>query len=165
MVTVRNSDTVQEMRRATFAQLASDQLPLNVSSQAVMTIESNPKLLRTQNFATYGDATNNGTTVFTTPTDKDFFLCSIQFQRHKDAASDDTTDAVTAVVSGSTTRLSELTAVALTAVDQAISTQFIPPLLIDRGQQINIIKTSTTAGNNRASCCISGFFVDNVKPQ
>ena len=106
----------------------------------------------------------NGTsaTIYTTPTDKDFYLTSAQLSVIKDATSTSTACTISATVGGVTTQILTIKCLTLTAQENSISNSFYYPIKIDRGT--NIVVTSTTnVANVGATGNIQGYLSDTLQ--
>jgi len=103
--------------------------------------------------------------VYTTPTDKDFYLTSATFSMCKNAACDQGTGtlSLTGTVEGTTgIKLMGISTITLTAQDQTIHTPFEPPIKIDRGTILQQ-SASFTAGTMARLICIKGYTLEVTK--
>lgn len=100
-------------------------------------------------------------TVYTTPTDKDFYLTNACLSVIKDVTSTSTSSTITAVVDGTTVNILEIASITLTVQENTVSQKW-DGLKLDRGSNINVTN-STNVANIRASACIQGYTVETVK--
>lgn len=109
---------------------------------AVIPIEPICRISRSQQAIVTGSST-----IYTTPTDKDFYLCNVQFSFSKDAACDVATGSIgiQTTIDGAAQIIIRLPVITLTAQNNTLSFNFVKPLKIDRG--VTLILTGTyTAG-------------------
>jgi len=112
------------------------------------------RIVRSANRSTTGSST-----VFTTPADKDFYLCGATLSAMCDATADNTNYALNVTVDGVSNsrdilRIEKLAATF--ALSQTLTQVFDPPIKVDRNT--NITASSTfSAGNSRLSACIHGY--------
>lgn len=106
-------------------------------------------------------ATGNST-VYTVPSDKDFYLVAYTHALSTDAANSGTNGLLTVVIEGLTINLDVITRITLTAIN-SISTMSLPvPVKLDRGSSILITHTyGAGAGNHAAS--IMGYTEEVTK--
>lgn len=162
MSLVRNSDTLKELREASQLQQASEPTPTALSQQVVAVMEVNPKLLRRANTVKSGTASNALTqTIFTTPTDFDFYITGACLSMIKDATSQSVISTISAFVNGANQRVLAISGITLTAQADTIYATFSPPLKVDRGTAITVTNSNLTA-NVRADASIIGYSVENV---
>jgi hypothetical protein len=74
MATIYNSDLTKELVAGAKLQQNKDLIPTQLAEKVVPVMEVNPALLRRCNVVAYK---TGGGTIYTTPTDKDFFLVSV----------------------------------------------------------------------------------------
>lgn len=115
--------------------------------------------------ATHGVRTASGTlTVYTTPSDKDFYLTNITFSLAKDVTCDVATgrSGVTAFIDGVNKELLSIAFITLTANLETVSIQFNKPFKIDRNTAI-ANGTTYTAGAMSRVVNIQGYTVETIK--
>lgn len=97
-------------------------------------------------------------TIYTTPTDRDFFLCGVSMSVIKDVTSTSTRASITAIPFGSTgvVQFSIIQGITLTAQSDSISSVFNPPIKLARGSIISLNATTNVA-NISESGTIWGF--------
>lgn len=108
-----------------------------------------------------GTATNaTSATIYTTPTDRDFFIKQVQLSINKDATATSTFSAITCVVGGVTKTLLRVNTTTLTAVQGLCNVVTLPNgLKVDRGTIIAVTNTTNVA-NISATGIISGYIID-----
>lgn len=105
----------------------------------------------------YGTCVNQTIQVlYTTPTDKDFYLTSAQLSMIKDATSTSTNSYIEVAVNGVATVLLTIAGFSLTAQNDSVAQSFPNPIKLDRGSQIRIANTTAVA-NSRAHGTIQGY--------
>ena len=99
--------------------------------------------------------TTGSTTIYTTPTDRDFFLTNIYMSNQSDATCDSTSIFIQFTVLGVVTYylFPKLT---LTALNQTNNIQFAAPIRVDRGTSI-IMTQTFSVGASTSHGLISGF--------
>lgn len=106
------------------------------------------------------DSSTSGTsTIYTTPTDKDFFLTSISMSITKNATSDNTGLSLTSTIGGAAVALSKILTETLTASSFVVTREFPYPIKIDRGVAISAT-SAFTAGASSRSVQIGGFILE-----
>lgn len=107
-------------------------------------------------------ATTGSGTVFTTPSDKDFYITTATLSYEADATCDTTSINLTCVQDTATVYLIEFAKLATTASRDTITLEFPAPIKVDKGT--NILMTCTfTAGNIRFCAQITGFTEEVTK--
>lgn len=106
--------------------------------------------------------TTGSTTVYTTPSDKDFYLTSLQYCYMKDAANDATSIGVNTTIQGVLQNLVFIRTITTTASQDVVNISFPYPIKIDRGVAVSIYGTFT-AGNLYRSLVITGYTEEVTK--
>lgn len=103
------------------------------------------------------------TTIYTTPTDKDFYLVGAILSFVKDGTSTSTSSSITATIGGVSNKvILRLATLTLTAERGQISYNPSIPIKIDRGTNIAVTNSSGTA-NITARGVIHGYTVETTK--
>lgn len=113
--------------------------------------------------ATEAAATTTGTVgLFTTPSDKDFYLTNATLSYAKDATCDIATGNIllSATVNGVAVGIIRLAVITLTAQQDTVSVNFNPPLKLSRSTGINLTG-SFTVGTLSRGATIQGY-TDNT---
>lgn len=109
-------------------------------------------------------STSNGNlSIYTTPADKDFYLCSIQYHRVKDATSDCANTSVTATINGTSTAILVAQGIGTTAQDDSIVINLSVPLKIDRSTAIAATDNAHSVGLSNHTCTLYGFLSDTLR--
>jgi hypothetical protein len=161
MATIRRGTIVQDIINALKLQVGNI-LPDQTSDKVVLTYD----FLNTiyANVVSSGSSASAGAlTIYTTPSNKDFYLCSIDFSFSKDATCDVATgrlgiSAYTA--EGGAKELIALPVITLKAEQQIITLTFPKPILLQRNTSISG-STSYTAGLMSRCGHITGFTVED----
>lgn len=167
MATINNSDLFKELKEGIKLQQLRDVIPSQLADKVVPVMEVNPKLLRRTNLIKSQSATaNSNTTIYTTPTDKDFFLTNFVMQGIKDAVCDMATGQffyLTVVIDGATTSLAPVSGITLTAQSERVVVVLAHPLKIDKGTNIILARGGAfAAGVFSRSATIMGYLVENI---
>ena len=107
-----------------------------------------------------GAATGNAT-IFTTPTDRDFYLTGWVLNYATDAACDTVTIAIQCTIDGVSRYLIRKKKITATADDKAIICNYNEPIKIDRNTVMSLV-CSFAAGNCPRSCTITGYTMDTL---
>lgn len=164
MARINNSDTIKQLIRAAQLQVGNDKVPVDLTPNVYPCVEVNPELMRRSNIVANASRSTTGTsTVYTAPTDKDFYLVGIQFSFACDATADST--AYTVSVTGdefSSTSLIRVVKLTTTADSKSVTWSFPAPIKLKQGQTITVNQTFT-AGASTVSATIVGYTVENIK--
>jgi hypothetical protein len=125
--------------------------------QPVINIYASPNIIRK------GTASNSTSgTIYTTPSDKDFYLTNCAISVTKDATSTSTGSDIQVTINGVTFQILTLATLTLTAQNMSNSMDFSNPIKIDRGTPIQILN-ATNVANVRAVGNIVGFTTETTK--
>lgn len=134
--------------------------PTDASEKIVLTYDySNIKYCDVvETFAT-GVSSASASTIYTAPTDRDFYLTGYSFSIIKDAACDTATGtiAIQCVVNGATKSVAVLRHLVTTAQNQSYCDDLSIPIKVDRGSIISISGVTYTAGAFGRSASIRGY--------
>ena len=158
---IYNSELTRELREGARLQTSVDPTPTEIAEKVVPVMEVNPKLLKIINAHKYNEiATASGFNIMTTPIDKDFYLCNLDYSLIKDATSDMTsgTTYISAIINGETIRLCVFQTITLTAQQVYVNISFPFPIKIDRGTNIASPSTGATVGNCRRAGSAHGYY-------
>jgi len=161
---IYNSTLTKELIEGARIQSSTDAVPGELAEKVIPVMEVNPKMLRVCNIVKSTSATNATTaTVYTTPTDKDFFLCSVELAVIKDVTSTSTVSGinVTTPEAGVATNILSISGITLTPQSDTTSLAFNTPILLKRGTGVQLTN-ATNVGNIRSDACITGYTVDNI---
>lgn len=124
-------------------------------------------ILRCANTVKATTSTGTSGTLWTTPSDKDFYLLYAEFSIVKDAACDIPTAGgplLQAFVDGVALPLHRIPVITLTAQNQTATFSLpYPGLKIDRNTAISHSRSATTAGNIVMSSVIIGYTVETTR--
>lgn len=101
-------------------------------------------------------------TIYTTPSDKDFYLVGYVFSIIKDATATATNMEIYAYIDGVNRSLCRIVGLTLTPQNDSIAMQFEHPIKVDRGTNISIIN-NTAVANLSVSANIFGYTVETTK--
>lgn len=135
------------------------QAPTNEVSDEVVPviiIERNHNIVRSQTFTNATAAT-----IYTTPTDKDFYLEALTLSVIKDATSQSTLTDIRAVIDGVSQLIARISGITLTAQNQTITLSGLK-IKVDRGTNITLNATSGVA-NIKCDGSIIGYTVETLK--
>jgi hypothetical protein len=164
MAQIHNTDLIKELKDGGKLQQLRDVIPSQLADKVVPVMEVNPKMLRRTNvMKALAKATSGTSTIYTTPSDKDFFLTGAVLTLNKDAANDLATGTVnlTVVQDGETKTIIAMPVITLTAQDKTLVCPIIYPAKLDRGSVIAVSGTFGAGVLNRVGI-ITGFIIDNA---
>jgi len=136
MAKIYNSECTKGLAQNAGIQQNVDKVPNELAEKIVPVFETNPELLR-KGFVRHATLTADAT-LYTTPTNQDFYLTNIVLSNTKDAASDCSGVHISATINGANVRLCQITGITLTAGSMNISRTFKEPIKIDRGTNITV---------------------------
>jgi len=160
MAAIRNSTIFQNLQRI-FAFKTNDRIGDQVGGiiVPVVIIGNNVNVVRGSDRQTSG-----ALTVFTTPTDRDFYLTHCHLSQVKDATHDGATGTliIRTTIAGVLRVLLSLPILVTTAQDNSQSVHFDPPVLIDRGAAILTAGSGSTftAGTQSTTADVVGYTTD-----
>ncbi len=162
MAQIYNSDLIKGMANDAQIQLNRDYPPQQLADKVVPVMETNPRILQKLNYTHSNTATNaTSATIYTTPTDQDFYLSAVALAIIKDATSTSVKSAITATINGVAQDLLSIPEITLTAQTAQMSLAFPKDILIDKGTNI-VVTNSTNVANILATGVIFGYLIYNI---
>lgn len=158
MATITRGSVIQKTQDLLGLQSGSDQIPNQSANIVSPVIEVGPKfstIMKTNSAST----SSNTTLIYTTPTDKDFYLTYACLSATKDAASDNTAVSLFVSVDNSSSRVLFQEMQTLTATSFTNIANFNYPLKLNRGSQI-LLGGTFTVGTMNKRATIAGFIVE-----
>lgn len=160
MVINNNSDLSKEFRDV--GKLTDFIIPNQIDNKIIPVIDINPKHSRIANIVrNVGSTASGATTIYATPSDKDFYLTNATLNCMKDAASDNTNVTLTVYIDGAQRQLFSFAFLSLTAERASEVLTFNPPIKLDRGRNIEV-NGSYTVGNLSKRATIVGYEIENI---
>jgi hypothetical protein len=157
MARITRSSILQWVQDALGIQNGADSVPQYLTNQVVPVFDIQPKIT---NFVTQTTSTATGdTTIFTTPTDKDFFITFATIANTANAASDSVVCSIGVTIGGATRRIMYLVKETTTAGSQNAEMCFTYPIKVDRGSIIRLTK-AFTAGATTVNATIGGYTLE-----
>lgn len=161
MVENNNSELTQELRKA--IRLYGMNIPSKVQDTIIPVVEINPSLLRTVSVIRSSTKSTTGTgTIYTTPSNQDFYLTSATLTLIADAACDNTSVVLKTIVDGASSGRDVLIigkpTLTATQITQTIALKY--PIKVDRNTAITYGGTFTV-GAMTVSVSIHGY-IDGV---
>ena len=128
------------------------------------TLETNPFMSKYCDVAKFLEATTTANaTIYTTPTDKDFYLCSAFLSFEKDVTADNGYVSISCTAKDGTVFTAlELINITLTAAAKQLSISFPYPILLKKGSTL-ILSGTFTVGVCRKVAGITGFTFDPTR--
>lgn len=161
---IYNSNLTKEIQDVVKLQTSTDPTPSEIADKVILVADVNPKHARIINHITSsGQATSGTNTIFTTPTDRDYYLIGCQVSLQKDILCDNTNVSLICTLPGGSAALSllDVGTISVTPTTIIIAREFPVPILIKRGSSINLTGTFTAGAMNRRAS-INGYFVENI---
>lgn len=121
---------------------AFDVIPTTVRPDIQPVVEVKKKWC---NVAKTASNTQTSATVYTVPSDKDFYLVTATLAVIKDATATSTASALTVTIEGTASTILRIPGITLTAQSEAITASFPIPIKVDRGTNITISNTTNVA--------------------
>jgi len=161
MADIHNSDLKREIIDGAKINTAFDKIPQQLAEKVVPVMETNPKFFRTINVVESGSRDTSGQiALYTTPTDKDFYITSVQINNQSDVTADNTDAYIsTKLPDGNSATLAQLFKLSTTVFQGVINLSFPIPIKIKRGTAINFGSTFT-AGASITGAGITGYIVE-----
>lgn len=162
MATNYNSDLSNELRKAGAIQISVDQIPQKINDSIQPVIEVNPKLLKNIEIIKIGSASDaTSATIYTTPSNQDFYLCGFTFTHCRDATATSLVSEIKAYVNGEQISLYALRTLTTTVINGfSFSVNLLRPIKIDRGTSLIVTNGAATA-LIRSTAIIYGY-LDNT---
>jgi len=157
MAQLKRSTIVNNISNVLGLQSSTDKLPVEVNDKLQAVVEVGVKTSNLVRAAT--GATTSDVNIYTTPTDKDFYLTYFDFRAISDATADCSTLSIQVVIDGVTRALSRRYPVPATAQAIGFGSNLAYPLKIDRGTIISLNGTFTV-GTFTKSGAIAGFILE-----
>lgn len=100
--------------------------------------------------------------VYTTPSDKDFYITACNLSTFRDATATSTQAYLTVYIDGIMKTIMSISAITLTAGNGEMASAFPYPIKADRGTDI-AVRNTTAVGNVRTNAVIMGYTQETVK--
>jgi len=112
------------------------------------------------NFVTALSVTNStGGTIYTVPSDRDFYLYGVTLSVSKDVTSTSTSTHVSIVINGSANNVISIAGTTLTPLQDSVTLSLSKPIKIDKGTNISLFNTTNVA-NIISKATIIGYLED-----
>jgi len=160
MVTINNSELKKAFSDSTKTQLTEQ--PNQVDNRNVIPIIDVTPLKHKVCQIVKGATLNNATTatIYTTPTNQDFYLCTAQASYIKDVTSTATSLSIEVTTrDGANAPILRFATFTLTVGQNTGSVTFSPPIMVKRGSSINLA-SDTNVANIRMQGAITGYLDD-----
>ena len=135
----------------------------NISSEVSPIIQPTIEIKRHCNICKAIAATNNtSATIYTTPTDKDFYLVGASLSVIKDVTGVSNNSKINIIVDGISVAILSISSITLTPQYDSMTNSWSNPIKCDRGTVITVTNSSATA-NCRSDATIQGYTVETTK--
>jgi len=135
-----------------------ESVPSQLADKVVPVMETNPILLRKCNISK-GLVSSASGTIYTTPTDRDFYIVASCLSVVRDASATSVSTRILATIDGLASPILGICGVTLTAGSSEQSISFPTPIKVDRGTNITVSFNTATAVITAYSQ-ITGYLVD-----
>jgi len=154
-----NKDVLDRIIKELGLQSLAEKLPLDLMTTIQPVLISNPERIVNVTRAIF-KVTSGASTIFTTPTDRDFFLTYATLNVMADATADSTEYGMDIeLASGLGENVIEMNKLSLTAFQNSEGITFNPPVKLSRGSPIRIVQ-SFSVGASVIGGYIGGYTVD-----
>lgn len=154
---IQSTEIKQGIINATKINPSVNKIPSTLGNQIIPTLEVNPLINAICDVVAQTTASNTtAATIYTTPTDKDFYLTSLTLSIIKDATSTSTFSDVRTTINGASVILTRIAGFTLTAQNSNMSLTLPIPVKLDRGVAITV-NNGTNVANITSIGCIQGF--------
>jgi len=159
MATINNSQAIQRILDDAGIQTAIDEVPKQLARSVVPVLISNPKPSTYKVIKNAYNTTQSATVLYTTPSDKDFYLTGIWFSNNSDVACDNTSMIINVVPeNGVSTSILQIYKPSVTVYVESFPYSFSKPIKLERGSTI-LFTNSFTAGSSVTSISLTGYIV------
>ena len=158
MATIYNSQSSKEITDVCKIQTSKDRIPTELAEKVIPVIDVNPKHSRICNVVARATGTS-GTVIYTTPTNKDFYLCACSISYAGPATKAAVNCSIRSAIDGILVDFIDLSMVTLTAGSDSATISFPFPIKLDKGITIQLVANDYTA--IRLSGTAIGFTIDN----
>ena len=161
MAKVQNRKVIERIEDEAYLNPSDEETPKQLASHIQPVLISNEKdiINIVKNQAISNSVSGN---IYTTPEDKDFYLCGAVLGVVKDGTSTSTETSLRVMINGKTVRLIVIPTLTLTAERETVGINFNPAIKIDRNTTITMNNSSSTA-NISNSASIWGYEKDTLK--
>ena len=157
MAQINNSESIKRMLDDGGIQTAHDQVPTQLASKVVPVLVANAqKVVNVVQDAT--STTTGATTIYTTPTDRDFFLTGVFLSNASSALQDGTLIEYSIYVGGSKEKIIRLRKLTLVAYTGTAQRDLSVPIKLDRGSIVELSHTFS-AGTSTTSASLTGYTI------
>jgi hypothetical protein len=157
----KNNEIREVIKRLLKLEMYTDKVPAEIENKIQLVVDVNPLKNEFCNIVrTNGLINNTSATVYSTPTDKDFYLTNATLSYIKDVTSTATYVSMIVTIGGTVVDLLKLPSITLTVGYGQIAQSYYYPIKIDRGTSITV-NSSTNVANITVIGNIQGFTVDD----
>jgi hypothetical protein len=158
---IQSTDLKKAIIEATKINPSAATIPNKLSDVVVPVIDVSPAHNRVCEIVRAASAVNaTSTTIYTTPTDKDFYLTAASISTIKDVTATSLASFIETNIGGAARQILYIIGLTLTVQSGQTSISFPVPIKIDRGVNI-IIAHTTNVANVSSRGLIYGYTVDN----
>lgn len=159
-IQINNAELKKAFSDSTKTQLL-EQVQVVDNSKVIPIVDVTPRKFKNTDIVRRNVCQNaTSTTLYTTPSNADFYLTGVSLNVIKDATSQSVSSRVNIIINGATQTILSIEGLSLTAQIESNTISVIRPVKVDRGTNITLTNTNATA-NITAGATICGY-VDNV---
>lgn len=164
MAIIRNSEIQRELIETANIQISSDEVPGELASKVVPTMEVNPKLVKGLNYVAEFISLANSNTVVVSPAKKDLYITNIDVSYEKDVVCDMATGTallVKLIQEQQPKNLAIIGGISLTKESKTMNILLKTPFKVDRGSDMTLSRGGAyTAGVFIRTCTLTGFTIE-----
>jgi hypothetical protein len=160
---IYNSALTKEIIEGARLQQNQGGIPSEIAEKVIPVMEVNPKLLVRNDIVKYRlDNNSAGGTIYTVPTDMEFYLTNVYMSLIKDVTATSILSTITAVIDGTSgsTVILAIPGLSLTPQTLTADVTFANPIKLAAGSVIASASTTNVA-NIRVTNIISGYLIKN----
>jgi hypothetical protein len=159
MAQIYNSDLTEALVKGAKIAVAVDKVPDQLGQTVVPVLDVTPRVHRVAIARSVASSSTGGATIFTTPTNKDFYLTGLFISMSDNAACDGIYVRIQATINTTVYDLIRLQKQTLVATNLQDGISFSVPIKIDKGTGINM-DNNFSVGTSVRAASIFGFEVD-----
>jgi hypothetical protein len=155
MAQINNSDLIKALIDGARLHAAAEKIPDKIASVVVPVLDVTPSFHRIVNIVKFNGTSSTGSSIiYTTPTNKDFYLAGAFISANFDATADNVLTRMLVFINSTDIQLLQMNKNSLTAFSGYMNREFTTLIKIDRGTPITITSAFTVgAGTYSGGIC------------
>ena len=157
---IYNSDLTKNIVDGAKLMTGSDVVPSELAEKVIPVLDVTPDFHRFCNLSDGSAGTTNANlTIFTAPTDRDFYMTNLQVCYMANATADNTYHIVSVVIDGIRRNLIYLIKLSLTADTQSVVLNYKIPIKLTRGSTV-LMENNFTVGSVAKAGAVTGYTIN-----